>query len=94
MWPSNVEGTEPWAAGPHVDPQTTEAQELGSTETPWGPPLPSTWELSPSPGASFAPNDHSIQERLRRPQINRASLMIVLPVVRASILKRKPLLWI
>ncbi|XP_016007978.2 coordinator of PRMT5 and differentiation stimulator isoform X2 [Rousettus aegyptiacus] len=46
-----------------MDPQAAGAQAPGSAEPLRGPPLASTRELPPSPGAGFAPNDHSSQER-------------------------------
>ncbi|XP_040099924.1 coordinator of PRMT5 and differentiation stimulator isoform X1 [Oryx dammah] len=46
-----------------MDPPTARAQALGAAEQPRGLQLPSGREAPLSPGAAFAPADHSSQER-------------------------------
>uniref|UniRef100_A0A2I3GRS1 Coordinator of PRMT5 and differentiation stimulator n=1 Tax=Nomascus leucogenys TaxID=61853 RepID=A0A2I3GRS1_NOMLE len=60
-----------------MDLQATGVQAQGAAEPSRGPPLPSARGAPPSP----------------EPVEHRASLMTVLPGVRAPILKRKALPW-
>ncbi|XP_036762191.1 coordinator of PRMT5 and differentiation stimulator [Manis pentadactyla] len=46
-----------------MDPQAAGAQALGAAGPPRGPPLPSARKAPPSPGAGFAPDDHSHQKK-------------------------------
>lgn len=53
-WRSSVQGAEPRAAGPGMDPQIAGAQAPGPAEPLRGPPLASTRGLPPSQGVSAA----------------------------------------